>query len=127
MSWTVPEYTAAAVVAVVAVVALELLVLRTGLFRRAAYWPTIAIVTGFQVPVDGWLTKLTAPVVSYAPGEMTGARFPWDIPVEDFLFGYALTTLTLLLWVRRGRAGRDAAGNGSRRRPSARPAPGREP
>jgi hypothetical protein len=29
---------------------------------------------------------------------MTGLRFPWDIPIEDFLFGFALVTATLLLW-----------------------------
>ena len=25
-------------------------------------------------------------------------RFPWDIPVEDFLYGYALLTWVLLRW-----------------------------
>lgn len=29
-------------------------------------------------------------------------RFPWDIPVEDFLFGWAMVTAVLLLWVRGG-------------------------
>ena len=29
-------------------------------------------------------------------------RFPWDIPVEDFLFSFALLTLVLLLWVKAG-------------------------
>ena len=38
---------------------------------------------------------------------MTGLRFPWDIPVEDFLYGFALVTAALLLWERQGR--RDAA------------------
>jgi hypothetical protein len=28
---------------------------------------------------------------------------PWDIPVEDYLFGFSMITLTLLLWVRLGR------------------------
>ena len=60
-----PEYTVAAVVAAVAVVLLELRVLRTGLFRRGGYWITLAIVFAFQVAVDGWLTKLSAPIVRY--------------------------------------------------------------
>ncbi|MGW4393802.1 lycopene cyclase domain-containing protein [Amycolatopsis nivea] len=94
-------YTVPAVLAVVAVVAAELLVLRTGLFRSVAYWVTVVIVTGFQIPVDGWLTKLSAPIVRYAPEGITGWRFPWDIPVEDFLFGFALVTAVLLLWERR--------------------------
>jgi lycopene cyclase domain-containing protein len=93
-------YTAPAVVAVVAVFAVELAWLRTGLFRRLAYWLSMVIVLGFQIPVDGWLTKLTAPIVSYDERQMTGLRFPFDIPVEDFLFGFAMVTAVLLLWER---------------------------
>ncbi len=52
-------YTLPAVLAVIAVCVLELRVLRTGLFRRAAYWISMVIVLGFQIPVDGWLTKLS--------------------------------------------------------------------
>ena len=93
-------YTLPAVVAVLAVCALELVVLRTGLFRRPAYWISMAIVLGFQVIVDGWLTKLSAPIVIYDEQHTTGIRFPLDIPVEDFLFGWALVTAVLLLWER---------------------------
>jgi lycopene cyclase domain-containing protein len=93
-------YTAPAVVSVVAVCAMELAVLRTGLFRRPAYWLSMLIVLGFQVPVDGWLTKLSAPIVIYDEGQTSGLRFPFDIPVEDFLFGFALVTAVLLLWER---------------------------
>ncbi|MDR7299966.1 lycopene cyclase domain-containing protein [Haloactinomyces albus] len=100
MMW---EYTVPAVAAVLAVVAGELFWLRTGLFRRPAYWLSMGIVFAFQVPVDGWLTKSSAPIVLYAPQMMTGLRAPWDIPVEDFLFGFALITTTLLLWERHRR------------------------
>ena len=93
-------YTAPAVLAVLAVCALELLVLRTGLFRRPAYWLSMLIVVGFQVLMDGWLTKLTDPIVVYDDRQITGIRFPFDIPVEDFLFGFALVTAVLLLWER---------------------------
>lgn len=93
-------YTAPAVAAVLAVVALEFGLLRTGLFRRRAYWLSMVIVLGFQVPVDGWLTKLSAPVVIYNERQTSGLRFPFDIPVEDFLFGFALVTAVLLLWER---------------------------
>ncbi|MFB1295000.1 lycopene cyclase domain-containing protein [Mycobacterium sp. pW049] len=95
-------YTLPAVVAVLAVIAWELRVLRTSLFRRPAYWISMAIVLGFQIPVDGWLTKLSAPIVVYNEQHSTGIRFPWDIPVEDFLFGWAMVTAVLLLWVRNG-------------------------
>ena len=95
-------YTLPAVVAVAAVCVLELAILRTGLFRKPAYWISMVIVVGFQVLVDGWLTKLSAPIVIYDEAHTSGLRFPWDIPVEDFLFGWALVTAVLLLWVKQG-------------------------
>ncbi len=94
-------YTLPAVLAVIAVWVLETRVWRTGLFRRPAYWISMVIVLGFQIAVDGWLTKLSAPIVLYNEQHMTGIRFPLDIPIEDFLFGFALVTAVLLLWERR--------------------------
>ena len=96
-------YTLWAVVAAVAVLGLELVWWRTGLFRRPAYWITLVITFAFQIPVDGWLTKLSAPVVEYNPKEFSGVRFPWDIPLEDFAYGFALVTLVLLCWLRADR------------------------
>ena len=96
-------YTVPAVLAVAAVCALEFGFLRTGLFRRPAYWISMVIVIGFQILVDGWLTKLTAPIVIYNDRQTIGIRFPFDIPFEDFLFGLALVTAVLLLWERRKR------------------------
>lgn len=96
-------YTVWALVAAAAVVAIEVLAIRSGIFKRPAYWVTIAIVWVFQVPVDGWLTKLSAPIVIYNPRDFSGIRFPWDIPIEDFVYGFALVTLVLAIWVRLGR------------------------
>jgi lycopene cyclase domain-containing protein len=89
-------YTLRAVLAVIAVCVLEMRVLRTRLFRRPAY-----TVLGFQIPVDIWLTKLSAPIVLYNEQHTTGVRFRFDIRIEDFLFGLALVTAVLLLWERR--------------------------
>lgn len=94
-------YTLSAMAACAAVVALEFGVLRTGLLRRRTYWIALGIIVFFQVVVDGWLTKLSAPIVVYARSHLSGSRFPWDIPVEDFLFGWAMCTLAMLLWDRR--------------------------
>ena len=94
-------YTLPAVLAVIAVCVLEMRVLRTRLFRRPAYWISMVIVLGFQIPVDGWLTKLSAPIVLYNEQHTSGVWFPFDIPIEDFLFGFALVTAVLLLWERR--------------------------
>lgn len=104
-------YTLPAVVSVAVVCVLEWKVLRTGLLRKPAYWLTMVIVLGFQIPVDGWLTKLSAPIVIYNEEHTTGIRFPWDIPVEDFLFGWALVTAVLLVWVRLGQGVDQARGS----------------
>ncbi len=98
------DYTFWAGVSVVVVVALELLWFRTGIFSTATYWISYGIIVFFQILVDGWLTKLSAPIVLYNGAESTGWRFPWDIPVEDYLFGFSLVTLPILLWVWLGQA-----------------------
>lgn len=95
-----PEYTLLTGIAVLGVVVLELAWLRTGVFRTARYWCAMAIVAAFQVPVDGYLTRLADPVVIYDDRQTLGIRCPWDIPVEDFGFGFAMVTLTILLWRR---------------------------
>jgi lycopene cyclase domain-containing protein len=105
------HYSAAAVLAVGGVVLLEVGVLRTGLLRTRAYWIAMAICYAFMIAVNGWLTKLTAPIVLYDEDATTGWRLPWDIPVEDYLFGFALLTLAMLLW--------DAAAPRTRRRDGA--------
>jgi lycopene cyclase domain-containing protein len=93
-------YTLPATLAVVAVLGLEFFVWHTGLLRKPAYWISMIIVFGFQIRVDGWLTKLSAPIVVYNERHTSGIRFPFDIPVEDFLFGWVMVTATLLLWDR---------------------------
>lgn len=95
-----PEYTVLTVVSILVVVLVEFAWLRTGIFRTAKYWLAMALVFFFQVWVDGWLTKLSDPIVIYAPEQMLGVRFPWDIPIEDYGFGFSMVTLTLLVWHR---------------------------
>lgn len=92
------SYTVSALLSAVAVVGLELTVLRTGLLRRRSFWVAYAICLFFQVVVDGWLTKLSAPIVIYDPDHFSGWRVPFDIPVEDYVYGFTLITLTLLMW-----------------------------
>ena len=95
-----PEFTVLAVLSVVAVVAAEVFWFKTGLFRKVEWWVAYAIILFFEVLVDGWLTKLSAPIVVYDPDQFSGIRFPFDIPVEDYLFGFSLIVLTVLLWER---------------------------
>lgn len=91
-----------AIMAVVATLGLELGWWRTRLFTSPSYWASMAIAFAFMVPVNGWLTKLSAPVVRYDADEISGWRVPFDIPIEDFAFGFVLLTLVLLCWVRVG-------------------------
>ena len=94
------SYTELVIVAVLAALALDLLVLRTGLVRRRAFWTAYAILAGFQLLVNGTLTGLR--IVRYDPAAITGLRIAYA-PVEDLGFGFALILLTLSLWVRAGR------------------------
>jgi lycopene cyclase domain-containing protein len=96
------EYTVLAIVATVTVVAAELIWLRTDLFRRAAFAVTVLVMFAGQVLVDGWLTKLGAPIVLYDRARTSGVHAIWDIPIEDFLFGFTLVTFVLLRWHRTG-------------------------
>ena len=95
-----PEYTVLTALAVVAVITAELVYFKSGIFRTAQYWWSMVIIFAFQIPVDGWLTKLSAPIVIYNPDEILGLRAPWDIPIEDFGFGFAMVTLAILFWRR---------------------------
>ena len=96
------EYTLASAGGVVLAVLLELLVLRTGLFRDRRYWVTLAIVACFQLLVNGVLT--CPPIVSYDPAEILGPRIACA-PIEDLGFGFAMVTTTIALWRRAGAGG----------------------
>lgn len=97
-----PIYPLLSVLATVAVVVAELRWFRSGLFRQPAYWVSLVIVYAFMVPVDGWLTKLSAPIVVYRESDTSGLRPVWDILAEEFLYAFALLTLVVLVWDRAG-------------------------
>lgn len=94
----IAEYTVMTVIGMLVVIGAELLVFRSGIFLHAKYWAALVICLGFQCLVDGWLTKLSDPIVIYNPDEYLGIRFPFDIPIEDFGFGFAMITAVLMLW-----------------------------
>ena len=97
-----PIYPTLALVVAAVVVALELLVLRTGIFTKVVYWIALAISLAFMIPVDGWLTKLSAPIVVYRDGDVSGIRPIWSILLEEYAYAFALLTIVIALWVRAG-------------------------
>ena len=104
-----PIYPALSFLAVGVVLVVELVFLRTGLLAQRAYWIAMAIVYGFMVLVDGWLTKLSAPIVVYRPDDVSGWRPIWDILAEEYLYAWALLTLVLVCWEHAGRSAAEPA------------------
>ena len=98
-----PIYPTLAVAAALVVVVVELVVLRSGLFREPAYWISMAICYAFMIPVDGWLTKHSAAIVIYRPSDTSGVYPIWNIPLEEYAYGFALLTAVMLTWDRLGR------------------------
>jgi lycopene cyclase domain-containing protein len=88
-------YSELAVTAVVAVLVVDLAVLRTRMVTRRVFWVAYAIVLVFQLLMNGVLTGLD--VVVYSPSAIWGPRIAYA-PVEDLLFGFALVVLTLASW-----------------------------
>lgn len=97
------EYTALTLVAVTVVLVLDLWIVRTRVVATLGFWLSYAIMAAFQIPVDGWLTRLDAPIVSYADEHFSGVRIFLDSPIEDFGFGFAMIVATLMTWSALGR------------------------
>ena len=96
------SHTEAVLLGVAVTVVLDLVVLRTRLLRRKAFWTAYAIVLFFQLVTNQWLTSRG--VFDYG----SDAIICWRIgsaPVEDFLFGFALVTQSMMWWVWWGRHG----------------------
>lgn len=93
-------YTSLSLLGLVGAVAVDLVVLRTGLVRRRLFWTAYAIVLFFQLVTNGVLTGLS--VVRYDAAAILGPRLVFA-PVEDLLFGFALVLLTLSTWAWLGR------------------------
>jgi lycopene cyclase domain-containing protein len=105
------SYTSLVIAGVLVTLVLDLVVLRTRLLTRRAFWVGYSIVLVFQLITNGILTGRE--VVRYAPSTIIGGSQvvflgDWRIayaPVEDLLFGFVLVTQTLVWWVWWGRRG----------------------
>lgn len=88
------EYTLASAVSVVVTIVLDR-VLGTQLLRDRRFWVFLAVMAGFKLLVNGYLTW--RPIVLYGPDHFMGIRL-FTIPLEDFMFGFSLVGLSVLLW-----------------------------
>jgi len=82
-------------IAIVAVVLAEIFIFKTGLFSDIRFWLAYGIVVFFQLLTNGYLTFNN--IVMYDPEVIGGTRVAFA-PAEDLFFGFALVTLTLLVW-----------------------------
>jgi lycopene cyclase domain-containing protein len=109
-------YTAIAVVAVLAAVAVDRWAIRTRLTSSGTWWAAYGIMVFFQLLTNGWLTGRG--IVRYDADVILGSeqvtfvgdgRLVWA-PVEDLGFGFALVLASCAVWVRLGRRdGRERA------------------
>lgn len=98
-----PIYPILSIAAAMLVVVLELRAFRSGIFASRSYWLSMMIVLLFMLAVDGWLTKLSAPIVIYDDLRTTGIRPIWGILIEEYAYAFALLTMVVLLWDRQPR------------------------
>lgn len=90
-------YTQLAIGAVIIVVTVDLFVIKTTLLKRKVFWTSYAIIVGFQLLTNWWLTSRN--IVMYSPDAIIGIRIA-SAPIEDLLFGFALVLGVLINWIR---------------------------
>lgn len=90
-------YTQLAMCAVVIAVTVDLFVIKTTLLKRKVFWTSYAIIVGFQLLTNWWLTSRN--IVMYSPDAIIGIRIA-SAPIEDLLFGFALVLGVLVNWIR---------------------------
>ena len=120
-------YTQLCLLAVPASLVLDLVVLRTRLVARKAFWASYAIIVVFQLMTNGWLTGRR--IVTYDADAVVGGAQPvllgagrlFYAPVEDLAFGFALVLQTLAWWVFWGRRGVQPPRPSASERPRAAP------
>lgn len=87
-------YTSLSILAVILVIILDF-TLGTKLCKRKAFWNFWAILVVLLFIVNGYLTW--RPIVMYNSNFITNFRL-FTIPIEDFLYGFSLVTLNLIIW-----------------------------
>lgn len=92
-------YTGLALMAIITVLLIEFMALKTGLLRRPQFYIAYAIVVFFQLLTNGYLTGRE--IVLYDSDVIVGLRIVFA-PMEDLMFGFALVFLTMAVWTKIG-------------------------
>jgi len=74
--------------------------LGTRLLMNKEYYLFLVLIFCLRLLINGYLTSH---IVMYRPQFFLGVRFG-TIPLEDFLFGFSMATLTIVLWEKFKRA-----------------------
>lgn len=90
-------YSAIASYSVILAIVLDLFVIRSAVTAQWRFYFSWAILLGFQLLTNGWLTGRG--IVQYEESQITGVRLA-NAPVEDIAFGFALIVVTLSVWIR---------------------------
>ena len=90
-------YSQLAVVAVVIAISFDMYLFNTQLLKRKVFWTSYAIILGFQLLTNWWLTSRN--IVMYSPDSIIGFRIA-SAPVEDLFFGFALVLSVMSNWIR---------------------------
>lgn len=88
------EYTIIAATSVVLVLILDFR-LNTGLFKKKLFYQFHGLILLVETLVNGYLTW--RPIVLYGESFYLGIRI-FTIPIEDYVFGFSLLTLNLILY-----------------------------
>ena len=88
------EYTLLSLISVLLTLYLDK-ISHINLLKKKEYYVFILIIIFFKILVNGYLTGKQ--IVMYRPRFFLGLRIG-SIPLEDFLFGFSMVTLTIIFW-----------------------------
>jgi lycopene cyclase domain-containing protein len=88
------EYSLLSVVAVVLTIFVDRYS-RVNLLKNKEFYLFLAVILVFKFMVNGYLTGTST--VIYNPRYFLGLRI-FSIPLEDFLFGFAMVTQGIIFW-----------------------------
>ena len=88
------EYTILAFSSVFIAIAIDRIT-KINILKKARFYIFLLIIFGFKILVNGYLTATN--IVMYNPAFFMGLRIG-SIPLEDFLFGFSMVTMTIIFW-----------------------------